>query len=158
MFRQVRPNCVVKGLDGKVWQVRENTLKLNVAPAASPRTSPASTELAVDDAAYLQLLEDSIRLSTKMARTLAINSRPLEESGCKDGAGSLYVSSTAFPLMEGCLRADKANGHIAYKADTAIISSVESTATAEVRAFRRVFSRVCSCATHNAALRHADDG
>ena len=153
-FHQANPHGIVKGLDGNVGNVRSKTLKRNFAPEAPARTTQTPTELAVDAAAYLHLPPDNMMLSSKMARILAIKGRRSEESGCDDGAASISVSSTAFPLMEGCLLADVTNGEIVYKAETAIIISVHSTGTAEVRVLRGMPSTVRSRHPQNAALQH----
>lgn len=123
-----------KGFDGEAGRVRANALSSKGLPTSSARTTTIATELADGDPTDVQNPADKAKFFSKVAPALAINSRRLQDSACADGAASIFVSSTVFPLMEGCFLANVVDGNTVYAADTATIVSVESTSTAEVSA------------------------
>lgn len=121
-----------KRVDGEVGQVRAKTMKHKGPPTASARTTTVATELVDGDPTDVPNPVDKAKLFSKVAPALAINSHRLQDSACADGAASISVSSTVFPLVEGCFLANVVDGKIVYAADTATIVSVESASTAEV--------------------------
>lgn len=133
-----------KRFDGEAGQLRAKTVKDKGFPADSARPTTIATELAVGDQRHVQNPEDKPTLVSKVTPALAINSRRAQDFACADGAASVSVSSTMFPLMEGCFFADVVDGEMVYAADTATIVSVESTSTAEVSVPLNLVSGVSS--------------
>lgn len=70
--------------------------------------------------------------SSEMLTRLVSASRNLQQSACADGTPPIFVSSTMFPLMEGCFCASDVNGTAVYATDTAVITPAESLNTRDV--------------------------
>lgn len=63
-----------------------------------------------------------------------VNGRNLQESDCADGTSPISVSSTAFPLLEGCLDAIVLDdGTVAYQGETSVVISQDGSTSTDVR-------------------------
>lgn len=92
------------------------------------------------DLIHLDVLGAKLMLSSELFPRAAADSRKLQDSTCAGGTPtSLSVSSTAFPLMEGCLvGAVDGNGNPGYVTDTAIIAIVEPSTSTDVSIARQL--------------------
>lgn len=62
-----------------------------------------------------------------------IKRRKLQQSDCANGTSSISVTSSVFPLLEGCFDPDVTDGFVSYSSGTSCIIPLGSTITAEVR-------------------------
>lgn len=125
---------VFEVFDAQIGQIRAKKWKLKDLLTTPASTTTTATELAVADAVHRDVQGDNFELFSKTAPPFSFNSRTLQGSVCDDGASSIFVSSTVFPLLEGCFLPNVVDGERVYEADTAIIFSVASDTTAEVSA------------------------
>lgn len=119
----------------------QQTLKHQYLPSAFSAGITTTTTTGLEpsgDQLHPDVSGVNYTLLSKMVQASAItdNSRRLQEgSDCADGTTPVLVSSTVFPLLEGCLSPSVVDGVLWYTTDTGVILPLESSNTADVSIF-----------------------
>lgn len=145
--RQMSSDVDVEVVRRQDVQVRSQVLKRNGVPSRSAGTTATTTGLHLDDLVHPDVARDRVGLVSNMVSPalLADSGRKLQELGCTGAGTSISVSSTVFPLMEGCFTPTLVDGSFTYTMATASIYVVESTSST---------SEVSACFMNNANLYH----
>lgn len=126
--RQVFSDVDHKVVRGHVEQVKAQALKLKELPSTAADTTTTfwlpSVGQIHHDAPGLNLA-----LLSKTVQASAINKRSLQESDCADGTTPISVTSTVFPIMEGCLLPVVVEGAVWYTTGVATIFPASASST-----------------------------
>lgn len=128
-FFQVFSGRVHEAVRGHVGQFQAETLNSHNLLSAY---AGSTTGLPVREEIHQDVLADSLKAFSKTVQASNINGRNLQESSCADGTSSISVTSTVFPLMEGCLEPGLVEGDVFYSSGTAIIGPLEASSSTDV--------------------------
>ena len=124
--RQVSSDFDFEIVRGQFERIRAHTLRHQDLPSSS------ATTVYGGDLIQRGVLGVRRMLSPETISRSVINSRNLQQSACADGTTSFAVSSTVFPLMEGCFVAVDVEGTTVYATDTAVIFPAEAPIATDV--------------------------
>lgn len=120
---------VLHAVRGRVEEFQQQKRTPLDLPSSSAGTTAALTD---NDENHYDFLEGRLTSSSKLVQASTIKTRNLQESACANSTSSIDVSSTVFPLIEGCYAPYLSDDELWYITETALILPLESNSSSDV--------------------------
>lgn len=130
IFFQVSANRAIEA-------VRENSEKIQAWALSFGQLPPdpagaIAMERPVRDEIDHYVAADKIASLSSLFQPSTSQKRDLQESNCADSTSPIYVTSTVFSLLEGCMTPVDIGGEVSYTLDTAFIFRGERSSSTDV--------------------------